>query len=130
MSLMSFREYNRAKWIGVRPGHNGIQIVANGAGVVDETTVIHTVSASKVLYITSWWLSCFASAAGTANFFINDTDPALFYRICRFEDDGAFCLALSGNFWPPLEVSSSYTVSIHSNSADLEAAGGFVGWEE
>lgn len=125
---ITYREDNKVKWVGVRPAHNGDQIVGKAINISNETETMYTVPANKILYLTHYWHFTWASAAGVAQIYIADAVPALYYRLSWMEDDGAFRFGIAGNYDPPLELGEGYTIKIQTNVAGVETAGGFVGW--
>jgi len=73
MAYATFREPNQVKWVGVLPGHNGEQVIAQA--VADNSTVIaYTVPAGKILLL-SHFTSCVfnnAGGIGTAYGYVRD----------------------------------------------------------
>lgn len=130
MSAMEFREPNQVLWRGVRPGHNGTQILkqhykANGVRIV------HTVTAGKTLYLLSSLLHYSADVTGSITAAIRDTgDNIVFYLGISFVFAGVSTPPVSWHFWPPAEIPAGYDIFVSSSAAGLTAWLGISGWEE
>jgi len=130
MALMKHRESNQVKWVGVRPGHNGIQ-VAKHASATNAIAIIHTVSAGKTLFINSYAVSVDDIASGNAFFFVRDTGDVVKYNLlfARVVANGGG-ITVTGCFPKPLEVPAGYDVCIQSTVPSLTTWGFIHGWEE
>jgi len=130
MALMKFREPNQVKWVGVRPGHNGTQIIRS-QGADNATVELYLVPVGQTFYLCSASLGYRLVVDGYVKLFINDLVPAQWF-LC-FED---VLLALSpaqtvtDSYWPPIEVPAGYTFYIQSAGAGLQAWGQIHGWVE
>ena len=130
MSVMSFREPNQVKWVGVRPAHNGEQITKFG-NVTDDILVLYTVPSGKTFYLSSWQFEANTSASGVYGvIYITDASGATYYAIQRIGFNSVSQFADSGTFYPPMELPGGYSIKISSNSTSLIVRAGFFGWEE
>ncbi len=130
MALMLFREQNRVKWIGVRPGHNGTQVYAANS-VTHGTTTIHTVTAQKTLHITYWYVDVNSRLTGGAVYLAARVDGGVFIA---FLDTETFSAAGHANtacpLTYPIEVPAGCVINIFSSSDNIDISAGFIGWEE
>jgi len=83
MALMKFREPNQVKWVGVRPGHNGTQIIRS-QGADNATVELYLVPVGQTFYLCSASLGYRLVVDGYVKLFINDLVPAQWF-LC-FED--------------------------------------------
>ena len=75
--MTKHREPNKVKWVGVRPGHNGEQIHKSGRANND-TVILYTVPADKILLLFNWGISTFWTALNTyVSLGIYDAVPAI-----------------------------------------------------
>jgi len=130
MALMHFREFNQAKWKGVRPAHRGTQVVKDGVAE-GALVILWPGSATQVFYLTSWTLGVMIGAAGDwGSLGAYDAVPASWYRIALIRKTALDGGELAGNFWPPLEIPLNYTVRIETNAAGCFAYASVHGWIE
>jgi len=130
MSAMSFREPDQARWIGVRPGHRGEQVAAHNIAI-NNTQIIHTVTAGKVLYLTDWVFEANAGAAGwSADFEIRNVLDVLVYKIVTWYSGGVESRMLANSLFYPIEVPTGYDIIVSSNAVGLGTFGFIHGWEE
>ena len=130
MSVMSFREPNEVKWIGVRPAHKGTQIFSSGLAS-NSTVVLHTVSLGKTLYLVSYGATAYLATTGiSATMDIYDSTPALWQRIIDFIAAAVGQMRADNMFWPPLEIPSGYSIRLVSTDANAQIRGFVFGWEE
>jgi len=76
MALMKFREPNQVRRVGVRPAHDGTQVLERGSAD-NATVVLYTVPAGKVFYLCHAWLNVQGVAAGSVYLAIYDGVPAV-----------------------------------------------------
>jgi len=130
MALMSFREPNQVKWVGVRPAHRGTQIKA-GAAATNGATVIYAVPATKSFFLTCFFLSLSAQATGVISLLIRDAGGlgwatlARHYIVIATPHVGA-CHSLVF----PIELPALYDFVVTSSAAGLTADALIFGWEE
>lgn len=130
MSAMAYREPNEVLWRGVRPGHRGVQVPKYNSAS-NGTTIVHTVTAAKVFFLTFWSFSARASAVGgTAEFFIRDDEDAAWFRIQFLGFDAVGQGLDSGMFSPPLEIPAGYDIVVKSSLITCDVYGAIDGWEE
>lgn len=130
MSAMKFREPNEVLWRGVRPAHKGEQVV-KGNTVNNGTSIVHTVSTGKTLYLTALAFSVYAGV-GESNMFVrNAADVTQYYFFVNtiFTAGGAGSMG-NLSFNPPLEIPAGYDICVSSNAAANFAYGFIHGWEE
>ena len=101
------REPNQVKWIGVRPGHNGEQILINIDTAV--TAVIYTVPADKLLFIFNYSYSCASNAAAWAFVQLRNALDVVYYTLGQSASSAGACApVVSANLWVPIEVPAGY----------------------
>jgi len=130
MSLMNFREPNQVKWVGVRPAHNGTQI-AKQATAIDQTTVLHTVTSGKTLFIATLIIEFDSTVSGVVgNVRVRDTSDVTMFDIVTCVMREATQELLSIPFNPPLEIAEGYDIVLVSNNSSMRTIGFIHGWEE
>jgi len=130
MALMSFREKNRVKWMGVRPAHDGVQVLKRAAAI-NSATIIHTVSAGKTLYLCYCGMQVLVVADGGAYVAVYDDTPAYFFPVHRsVVVAGSGPISVGASFWPPIELLAGYSVQVYSGALVLNVGGTIFGWEE
>jgi len=130
MSLMGFREPNYALRVGIRPGHDGTQVVATET-CDNSTVIVYTVTSGKVLYLCEGMLSIPSLVTGKAVLALRDTGDNFWRSLCRIRAAAATTVQANHvNFWPPLEVPSGYDIYITSTQPGLTILGEIHGWEE
>jgi len=130
MALMRFREPNQVKWVGVRPAHRGTQI-AKWNIATDETTILHTVTAGKVLYLCTSILTSNTIVAGSIYLQIRDLADAVWFILAKTrQSTTSWGQAFCQTFWPPLEVPAGYDIVVVSSPGSVTAIGSIFGWEE
>ena len=130
MALMKFREPNQVKWQGVRPGHNGTQVLADGQ-CDNSTIILYTVPAGKVFYWCGWNMIAYGpAAAGDSYLYIYTAVPAIWRRIQRFFYAITDSRALSKSYWPPLEIPEGYSIRLVSTVVGHALQGSIHGWVE
>jgi len=130
MSAMAFREPNQVKWVGIRPAHNGEQVAKSNAAT-NGTTIIHTVTATKTLYLCTSTLT-YWGAVGSGQIKVRnaaDVDQYILVIGGLITAAGAF-FGLSIPFNPPLEIPAGWDVVVLSSIAASVAEGFIFGWEE
>ena len=132
MALMSFREANYVKRVGVRPGHDGTQVYGEGGVGSGGTIDIYTVGVGVTLHITVLTLSSAlaADAAVSSNIRIV-TNLGVFVAniiVHYFEKAGQQTNVLFPTF--PIEVPATYMVRVTSGAGGPRAYGTVWGWTE
>ena len=124
-----FREPNQVKWIGVRPGHNGEQVLEGFIAGAINFTAIYTVPANKMFMMTYAALSNTLNIGGNAYLCIYDDTPAiwrvLFGRLNIVNVPGRGCIA---TFNPPIELPEGYSVRVYQSAliGTIGSVHGFV----
>lgn len=130
MAAMKFRESNQVKWIGTRPGHNGVQVVGEGTAT-DETTLMYTVPAGKILFLYEALLATGSLVAAGAGLMVRDDGDVFVRHLCKLQS-AAVASFLADHFrcWPPYEIAAGYDVVVASGAAGLAVNGTFLAWVE
>jgi len=130
MSAMLYREPNQVKWVGVRPAHNGEQVAKSGTAV-NNTVIIHTVTAGKNLYLVTAQIFTVNSVAAYGNLWVRDGADATWLYLGGLVS--AAGQAIPGQTWysyPPVEVPAGYDICVVSTALAFNVVGSIFGWEE
>ena len=105
------REPNQVKWIGVRPGHNGEQVLVPidlGA-----SAIVYTVPADKLLLLFDWHLGIVRNVDVTARLEAR-TDGAvvLAYLVQVSSNSADPGFSDSNNTFVPIELSAAYDLYV------------------
>lgn len=130
MAMTKYRELNMVKWVGVRPGHNGEQIVksirkTNGA------EIIHTVSDDKILLLFAWTCSVHTDFAVKEGYlFVRNAADVTQYIIDRHgfrptQQHDSNGLA----HYIPIEIPEKYDICIYAEDANVFVDGWIHGIE-
>ena len=130
MSAMKFREPNQVKWVGIRPAHNGTQILAK-ANADNGNTVVYTVPTGKTLYLVHIAVGIYTNVTGDWYVTIRDSSaveliyPHIGVNIANQPAEHAVA-----TYWPPIEMSAGYDVMVHSGATGLKVWCSIIGWLE
>lgn len=127
---MGFREPNMARWLGVRPAHNGTQ-VAKYASAINTTAIVYTVTAGKVLHLfhAEVWIA--VAAAGQGFLLVrNAADVAQYYFLPILCAAAVMHPCGVANFYPPVEIPEGWDICVVSSAAVLSVTGEIFAWEE
>lgn len=130
MALMQFREKNQVNYVGVRPAHDGTQIVKvawlGGAGNAN----IYTVPAGVTLFITYMMLSSRldVAAAATAKIETIPVGEAGLRMIIEHLYDLAGHQITSVAFSFPIEVAATEPITLVNVGAGMDSRGLIHGW--
>jgi len=130
MALMEFREPNRVKWVGTRPGHDGTQVLEYGdaAGAI---VIVYTVPAGKTLYLCDATMMYATLAAGDGWAEISTAVPVTVTYLFRdILIAGIAVFTKQATYWPPIEIPSGYLIRVRSSAAGLTARLMVHGWVE
>ena len=128
--LTKWREGNRARWVGIRPGHGGAQIAKYGQAH-NEIILIHTVAAGKVFYLTHWTHWIYENLAGQNGLlYVQNAADVLVYVISDLSMGTLGGLTNSGSLFYPLEIPEGYDVCVRSMSDTVVTEAFIHGWEE
>lgn len=130
MSVMNFREKNRMRWVGVRPGHNGTQVLERRYATNARVTV-YTVGAGKVAFITHIALGSPSNVSGAVYCVIANTVPEdLWFPIIGYNITNMPSIHGEASYWPPIELPAGYIIAVFSGAAGLDVWCSVHGWEE
>ena len=119
------REPNQVKWVGVRPGHNGEQVLIHINTNVN--TVLYTVPADKLLLIFSWQLVVAQAAAVSAQLELQTAVPAAYYQLAYNRNTATFFHPQSSqSLTIPIEVPATYRVNLIANGTSLGGVQGIL----
>ncbi len=129
MAATVYAEHNQVKWVGVRPGVEGEQIVKSGEQA-NGTNVLYTVPAGKVLLIFQTYVTGIATAASGGRAQLRHTTdvPATIYmfgNVLTNADNGGTSIVLAR--FVPYECLAGTLISLYSSVAAIIAGGGFEG---
>ena len=116
MAVTVHREPNRVKWIGVRPGHEGEQILKS-ATVVNGNATLYTVPADKLLLLFNWGFSAGASAALSDYFLIRDELDATYLELFYSTISANTTVSTGGSMYLPMEIIAGYDFYLVSAAA-------------
>ena len=109
------REPNQVKWIGVRPGHNGDEVLININVAVN--TLLYTVPADKILFIFSWQLSFINNTGGGGYLYLRDNLGAEYYVLAYVNGNaGSAGGTLANNTFVPIEVVAGYDIYLTTSA--------------
>lgn len=129
MSMMSHREPNRVKWVGVRPGHDGIQVMKS-ASKGNGTLILHTVTAGMIFYLTFFTFNLYATSTGhSAKLLVRDDEDVDQYNISTAAVSAIRYVLQACNINPPIEIPAGYDICLVSNNAALTVYASIHGWE-
>ena len=108
----------------------GTQVLKHGSAE-NTTTIIHTVTTGKTLYLSVVTIGIYftAEVSGYAQVYLRDEDdlnPAIPFILTRGANNG-FCAGQG--FCPPIEVPAAWDICVVSSAADLWAYGFIHGYE-
>ena len=128
MARMGWRENNRAKWVGIRPGHYGTAVDLYNSASNGEK-IVYTVPAGYVLYISELTFTSRGTAAGADCIArIKTAGGVVSVGLCEHIYGAAGQLSTSRTFFQPIEVPAGYTVGIYSTDASSIGILHFHGW--
>jgi len=133
-------EGNMMRWVGIRPtdpreaipiqpyADFGTQI-AKHVTANNQTSIIHTVSNGKNLYLCTATLSCLLTVTGNFCMFVRDDSDTTRYYIayCRRQADDGICIPVT--FSPPLVIPEGWDVCIWSGANGVQIQGFIFGYE-
>lgn len=120
---MAFREGNRVRWFGIRPGHNGTQVEASTTA--ENTTVdLYQPASGKVACINTIVLSAFGTASGWVWITHTTSANVVIATIARMVYiTGSAMAGICVTFPEPLELANQEKLRVHSNDANCSAFG-------
>ena len=128
MARMGWREENRARWVGIRPAHEGEQVTRYDS-MVNGTKVIYTVPAGKTLYLCNVAGGLTGAATGNACMALQSGGDN-YYNLAQYRVQTAVGISapFAVSFPIPIEVPAGDTIVLFSSAANLKIAGSFFGW--
>lgn len=130
MSLMSFREKDKARRVGVRPAHEGTQIAKDGTAN-NNTVIIHTVTAGKVFYLVDWSMCMVAGATNQiSTLHVRDASDVFAWYIHILRSAGSANLSEANSLFYPQEIPAGYDVCVSSDNVGMISYAHIHGWEE
>lgn len=111
-----WRENNRARWVGIRPAHDGAQIIDTST-VSNAVDTMLTAAAGKRLLLFSWWAWSVATGAGTASLGIYNAVPALSDRLVYHRHVAAGERNTHHDLFVPIEIPSGWSIRNETNAA-------------
>ena len=112
------REPNQVKWIGVRPGHNGIQVIENNAAN-NAVVIIYTVPAGKLFLLFGYFYHQYATAASTGYLAVYNAVPADVHHLAGGQSPAVSVFAVTRDYTVPLEFPAGYSFRISSSAAGM-----------
>ena len=116
MAVTVHREPNQVKWIGVRPGHNGEQILEHGTAN-NATVIIYTVPADKLLLLYGFSYNVSGTAGNTGFLSIYTAVPAVHRHLVYGNFSANTVVAFGRDFVIPIEIPAAYSVRVLSPAA-------------
>ena len=113
----SWREPNAARWVGVRPGHDGTQVVKSASCGGVATAILYTVTAGKVLLLFNFTLSCDGATGGNAGMFVRDDGDVFQYNLYWIDRINAIPTVCSMAMWMPIEIPAGYDIVLQGGGA-------------
>ena len=114
------REPNQVKWIGVRPGHNGIEILES-CEAAGATVNIYQVPADKLLLLFGWSFNLSATAPGVGDLSIWTAVPARHKYLSRGSAPTNAACYDSRDLVVPIEVAAGFWIRATSGAATIGA---------
>ena len=126
----SWRESNRLRWVGVRPAHEGTQVVGRGGGENSEV-ICYTVPAGYVFFLCGIIPTFSTSTSGRyGEVRVYSDVPALAYRLFGILAYGLTEVCAPMSYYPPLELPAGYTLRTFSSGLASECYCAYNGWIE
>jgi len=130
MASMTYRENNKILWRGVRPAHNGEQVIAETT-ITNGTSIIYTVPVGKVLYLVEASVQDQANATGGVGVLLRDVADVHIRWLAFIKAQVNLAWNMDHNhFWPPMEIPTGYDICVASQAAGATAIGSIFGWVE
>ena len=109
------REPNQVKWVGVRPGHNGEQVLININR--NANALLYTVGVGKLLMLYDWQIGMVLAANLSCSLYIR-TDAAAPYYYLAYLSTATNVTGgnMSNNTCVPIEVPAAYDFYIECAS--------------
>jgi len=114
--LMDFREPNQVNWQGVRPGHNGVQVLISGIRLAIGAVGVYQVPAGNTLFLTCATLGVGNQIASALNLSIYNAVPAIVQSLMGgYQAPGHNFAPAVANYWPPIEIPASFWLYVNES---------------
>ena len=117
MAVMGFREPNMARWVGVRPGHDGQQLVVLGSATNVQTTIVYTVPAGNLLLLCGIVLSAHGAAVNLSDLYVRNSADVLQYYMWEHYWPSDYGFAWAHSYYPPIEIPAGWDVVVANGIA-------------
>ena len=130
MALMGFREFNQARWVGIRPGHRGTQVLLD-INVAPGTVEIIDGTQTTITYLTDWSLGMGRNVSAKTDMFITTNANV---HVCTLAYIGTMtnhpsAVAIQALQYP-IELPAGYKVKVTVVGVGSDVKGYLHGWEE
>ena len=106
-----YREPNMVKWVGVRPGHNGEQVLIEIDTAVNAT--LYTVAADKILFLFDWHFGTLPNLSFACNLAIhNDAAVRQVYLVAIGTNAGDMSSESTQALWVPIELAEDWSLRV------------------
>ena len=130
MALMSFREANQVLWRGVRPAHNGTQVIYDINTAVIAEHVLFTSGAGIYHFICNCWIASTDNLAQELTIRVYNDAPAIIGSLYYGRSSvGYKGINQNLSFWPPFEFSPGFSLRVNVSAATW-CSFGCSGWSE
>lgn len=116
----TWREGNRARWIGMRPAHEGEHVDAEHS-VVNGTEILYTVGEGKLLLLFESEFDTTATGAAIGYLGVYDATPTRYHYLHRQGYNAAGVKVMALARFIPFEVPAGHSVRVYSSGAALTA---------
>ena len=125
---LTWAEPNRARWVGIRPGHGGEQVAVSAAATDNQTTIVYTVPASERFFLTDWTLAMYAKASEWNYFYVRDESDVTLYHILRRYYTAASQGEVAHTHFVPLEIPAGYDLVVENSGTGCYTYVFIHGW--
>ena len=130
MSVMNFREPNQVKWVGVRPAHNGTQVIKH-TNAQNGTVIIYTVPSGNTYFLTGFTIGVRQEAAGDIALGVRDgSDVWQYYLFHNSYGSAQPPYAFGMGLTYPIEIPEDYDIYLWSSAASVYIFATIMGWIE
>jgi len=130
MALMGFREPNQVRWVGIRPGHRGTQILLD-IDVGNNTQILIDGTQVTITYLTSWFMGLVRDGAYSGAMEITENDDT---HVCWLGYIDTLALQIGRHITQdltfPIEMPVGYKLKVVAAGAGSQVYGYVHGWEE
>jgi hypothetical protein len=117
LSDIDYQEANQIKWVGVRPAHNGTQVIIEGT-VANGNNELYAVPATATLLLDFFTIDYYAGAIGSNMWAeIRNAADVHQYYLGRHDSNRITDGCKASNLWPPLEIPAGYDINLFSSGA-------------